>query len=289
MDSKQQAALQFIIDTLPDPHLNAEEWRYGHSKFEALAQEYFSKLTIGTKPVASPWLIRTIGQCGSGKTTQLLPAIQSGLAANQMQNYVHLAVRLFATAHPQYQELLNQYHQSLIREKTNQFSLLLLFRVLEKLIADRYNILLEMTILCAPFETYLTPLLKQSNYRLNLNLITLPKTLSDSFAKKRQLYSTTEAQRIIPADTSTFFFNALQEGMQTLLNLQSLFNDRDRTIMWSVNQLSPILELQAMDASLIDLMHRQQQEPCPLPYLEPELLAAKQQFYQQFYHTHFRV
>lgn len=289
MDSKRQAALQFIIDTLPDEHLDAATWGYGQSQFESLAQASFAKLTAGKHPVINPWLIRTIGQCGSGKTTQLLPSIQTGLTANQTSNYVHLAVRLFATAHPLYQELLNRYNQSLIREKTNQFALLLLLRVLEKLIADRYNILLEMTILTAPFEEYLTPLLKQSHYRLNLNLITLPKTLSDSFTQKRQLYSNTEVQRVIPATTSTFFFNALQEGMQTLLKLQQLFDSHDQTVMWAANQLTPTLELTAMGASVLKMMQIQQQSPCPLTYPETELLIAKQQFYQQFYHTQFPV
>ena len=80
-------------------------------------------------------MFRIGGQSGSGKTTQLMPSIQN-IIEKKNNNFINISIRLFSKYHPYYNNLLNQYGEGMIREKTNGFALLLIFRITELLIQN---------------------------------------------------------------------------------------------------------------------------------------------------------
>ena len=121
------------------------------SNFNQIANRIFIDMIRNVKSSVNPFMFRIAGQSGSGKTTQLLPSIQK----IPDKNFVNISVRIFAKYHPRYNELLLNYGESMIREKTNGFSLLMLFRMMELLIKNRYNIIFETTLLDNTFEEYL--------------------------------------------------------------------------------------------------------------------------------------
>lgn len=289
LDQLRTETLEFILKTLVEDSLHDTEWQYMGAKFEATVAHCVRVLTQHKQPVTQPWLIRTIGQCGSGKTTQLLPAIQYGLTAQAQPNYVHLAVRIFSQYHPHYQHLLHQFGRTLIREKTNQLALLLLWKTMEQLIREGYNILLEMTVLEPAFELYLTTLLSNYHYRLNYNIMAVPRMLSDQFIQYRQYGITPENGRAVPNATADFFFTALTHGLQTLATLTSYFSTRDQILMWSATDLAPVYAHYTMDAQLLAVLQHYQSLTPKLSYTEAKLLESKQQLYAHSYATSFPV
>ena len=160
MENSRKNCIDFIYKIFANDCKNDKNLEFENKYFNTIADNCVKELTQNKKSAEKPFLIRLGGQCGSGKTTQLLPAIKENLKDD---NYIHLAVRLFADKHPHYNKFLDKYGQGLIREKTNGYALLCLFKVLEILIQNKYNIFLEMTILDPDFEEYINKLAKKYN------------------------------------------------------------------------------------------------------------------------------
>lgn len=253
MKSLRYKTINFIYDVFASDCKNNDELKFESEYFNKIIAEQIKSITKNKVPHETPFFIRTAGQCGSGKTTQLLPAIQQNLPTD---NYIHLAVRMFAKLHPYYNNLLNEYGEGLIREKTNGFALLCLFKALEILIENKYNVFLEMTILDSVFEEYINKIAKKQNYSILFNTMAIPFEISNFLANKRTKESEIEKNRIIPCETLNYFYNVLPLGIASIVNNSNIFDDKDYFIIWNIFQPKPVLITNKFNNDILEIFNK---------------------------------
>lgn len=276
----QLEAYKSIYNTFAKDCCN--EYKFFNKSFEDIAEKVFLDFTKDKISVKNPFIIRVAGQSGSGKTTQLMPAISENLEFYNV-NYIHIAVRKFAIYHPKYEQLLNEFGQDLIREKTNGFALMLLYRVVEKLIENNYNIFFEVTLLEDDFENNLLLLAKNHNYKINYNIIFCPKEISNYLIEARKNNnSSLEKNRIVPTTTSNYFFDVLQRALNNLYNMRKYFNKNDIIICWNMYNTKPVLIIKDKIENDILLQQFNYYINKKITKLQNEelLLNAKKEFYK---------
>lgn len=280
--TEQQRALDFAYTVFAKECVGDERMHFGGPLFQQTLVQLWPQMMDGCQPVASPYIIRLVGQTGSGKTTQLLPAVLDGLAGTG--NYVTVAVRKFFTYHPDYSQLLATYGPELIREKTNGFALLMLLYTMEHLLRQHYNILLDMTVLDAGFETYLYLLMREYGYRHNFNLLSVAKSLSDQWLLKRAQQSVgAEAKRQVPPATSQYFYQLLFEGLQCWRQLSARRElELEKYVLWGADSLQPLWQGDWLDETF-QIVFQQAQQQSTVHYPEARLLQAKREFYAGYY------
>ena len=180
---------------------------------------------------ATPYLIRVAGQSGSGKSTQLIPALENVLKG---QNYVKINVGAFAPFHPKYQEW-QQKDPALVREKTNGFALRALLLFYRYCVEHNVNILFDMTLLEPEIEHYLMGFAKQNGYQIQLHVLCVPKKVSNLFIRKRYA----QTGRYVSTYSTDYFFNALAPALKSLVN-QRFFDKTDSVFMWTHYHSRPI-------------------------------------------------
>lgn len=227
----RKKAIDFLHSAWGKDCLGNQELDIGTENFEKIADAAFNKLIKDKKNTKNPFIFRTAGQSGSGKTTQLLPSIQN-IIDKKNKDFINISVRIFSTYHPYYNELLNKYGQELIREKTNGFALFLAFRVIEKLIKNKYNILFEITILDNDFELYLSRLAKTNRYKIHFHILSVPKVKSDYWIEKRKQNSITEGNRIVLKSSSNFFYDVLPNTLSKIINYH-FWSKNDMIFLWT--------------------------------------------------------
>lgn len=205
------------------------------SNFNQIANRVFIDMIRNVKSSVNPFMFRIAGQSGSGKTTQLLPSIQKITD----KNFVNISVRIFAKYHPRYNELLLNYGESMIREKTNGFALLMLFRIMELLIKNRYNIIFETTLLDNTFEEYLFKLSKKNNYTIHIHTLSISQKISNLWIEYRKNNSLTEKNRVVLKSSSDFFFNILPITIKNIIEY-NFWNKTDKIILWNGFSNNPI-------------------------------------------------
>lgn len=171
-----------------------------------------------------PFLIRVVGQSGSGKSTQLMPALEEIL---QNTSYVKINVGAFAPFHPEYQKWQDQ-NPAMMREKTNGFALRALIMFYRYCVEHKTNILFDMTLLEPEIEEYLMSLAKKSGYQIQLHVLCVPKKVSDRFIRQRYL----TAGRYVSSKSSNYFFDVLARSLKSLIN-QPFFDRTDSVFLWS--------------------------------------------------------
>ena len=200
---------------------------------ENLSQKAFEDMK--KDKTKSKKLYRIAGQSGSGKTTQVLYAINEVLNDSKI-NPVVIAVRNFATYHPHYQELLKEFGKGEIREKTNGFALKLLCLTLCKFVKNGYFIVMDITLLSKEFEAIVLELLQQNDYQIEYLIMSVPKEVSDYFIQKRMEKQSGESNRIVYKSSSEFFYFVLEEGLAFLVE-----NDPcSMTTIWSAYSKEPV-------------------------------------------------
>lgn len=238
MEILKQNAVDFIYRVFAKDCINNKLLKFGSSYYNNVVNNSFNEIIKGKEQVENPFILRLGGQCGSGKTSQLFPAIKNSIKTD---NYIHLAVRLFAKNHPYYDDLIDKYGSDLIREKTNGFALLCLFGIIEKLIQNKYNILFEVTILEPEFERFIINLAKQYNYSFSYHVMSIPFEISNKFVIDRMKSGGLEKNRFMPQETLDYFYDVLPRGINEIINNSSMFNENDYFIIWNIINNKPVL------------------------------------------------
>ncbi len=282
MEHLREKAVDFIYKVFAKDCLN-NELSFNSDLYLKTIDGIYNEITKNVTPVNDPFMIRLGGQCGSGKTTQLVPAIKSTINCT---NYIHLAVRLFAKCHPYYDELINKYGIGLIREKTNGFALLCLFGVLEKLIKNKYNILFEVTILEPEFERYIINLAKNYNYSFSFHIMSVPFVISNNFANERTNSNGNEKNRIMPKETLDYFYDVLSRGINEIINNAKLFNENDYVIIWNITDSEPVLVTNKFDINVLNIFNKYRifNDSIIIKDIETKL-GEKINFYNKFFNN----
>ncbi len=282
---KKRKILNFIYEKWHNQEGNEGIFDFFNKEFEDIANRAFLDLTRNIEKNDNlHYLIRIAGQSGSGKTTQLMPAIKTNLD-KMKQNYVLLAVRFFAKYHPNYNELLKTYGDSLIREKTNGFALTLLIKVLEKLIENKYNILFEVTLLEPIFEEYLIKISKKNNYKINFNILSIPLKLSNQWIEKRQNKEGSEINRVVFKSSSSYFYEILPKALKILIDNNEIFDKNDSIIMWNAFDESPCLKTNIFNEKILNIFEKFRKIDVIDITNEKKLLESKIIFYNNFYNN----
>ena len=197
-----------------------------------------------------PFLFRISGQSGSGKSSQLVPALQEVLKNHP---YLKINVGAFAPFHPRYEEW-QKNDPDHMRENTNGFALRALILFYKHCILNRVNLIFDMTLLEPEVDLYLMTLAKKMGYRIQLHVLCVPKKVSDDFIRRRQK----QTGRYVRRSSSDYFFTALAPSLKALTKAVVL-DKNDNLILWSHIKTHPILETHFNNRAVLRYLsyHRQ--------------------------------
>lgn len=180
------------------------EWQVGLAEYPAILKKVIEDFTLSA--TKNHRLIRIAGISGSGKTTQILPAVE---AYCEKHNYepILMAARKFVEYHPHYQAIKDYYGDENLRKMTDEFSTIMLFLTLSELIKGGYDILLDVTLLDPEMEGILLKLLKAGNYEMLILMIAVSPTVTEQYlAGRAWRHSKETEQEFIRATSKALSF-----------------------------------------------------------------------------------
>ncbi|MDR0755955.1 MAG: zeta toxin family protein [Puniceicoccales bacterium] len=266
---------QALLDFIEQQYGNVEiAQKFPVSCTSALAEVAFQEM-VAKLPRRSvcPFCVRLVGQSGSGKTTQLLPAIEHVF---QQANLfpIFLAVRNFVHYHPHLEAIREQYGEDFLRENTNAFALSLLVLVFEKCVQKRYPIVFEVTLQSPLFEAHIHTLLEENDYACDYQCLAIAKKDSDAWIQTRYLAT----QRHVSPKSSQFFFETLNPALRFLQTIHL----PNRFFIWNRYRLDPDVS-SCQDPFLLEKVEQARLENNQSVFEEDVLREAKKQFLSRFY------
>ena len=203
------------------------EWQVNLEDYPKIAQKVLADFTRGK--TRNKHFVRIAGLSGSGKTTQILPAAESYFEKQNL-NPVLVAARRFVEYHPHYHEIKNFYGEENLRKKTDEFSTIMMFLILNALTKEHYDIILDVTLLDPEIEKILLAMLSKENYQTLLLMIAVSPTVTEHFIGGRSWRHSKETEaEFIRATEKALEFYAKSAGDQ-------------RIILWSVYDKPPIYD-----------------------------------------------
>ena len=202
-------------------------WQVQLDEYPAILQKVLADFT--KDKTKTHRFVRIAGLSGSGKTTQILPAVEAYSDKNGI-NPILIAARRFVEYHPHYQEIKDFYGEENLRKNTDEFSTIMMFMVLTALVKQGYDIILDVTLLDPSMEAILIKMLQKENYDALLLMIAVSPTVTEHFLEGRAWRHTKATeQEFIRATTKALDFYAKNHGDM-------------RTILWSVYDKPPIYD-----------------------------------------------
>ena len=203
------------------------EWQVGLAEYPAILAKALEDFTLAA--TKNRHLIRIAGLSGSGKTTQILPAVEAYCKKNNFEPIL-MAARRFVEYHPHYQEIKEFYGDENVRKMTDEFSTIMLFLTLSELIKGGYDIVLDVTLLDPEMEAILLKMLKAGNYQFLLLMIAVSPTVTEQYLAGRAWRHSRE--------TELEFIRATSHALDYYAN-----NSPDtRIIIWSVYDEPPVYD-----------------------------------------------
>ncbi len=212
------------------------EWQVGLEEYAEILKKVLADFT----PAATKnrRLIRIAGVSGSGKTTQILPAVEAYTEAQNLQPIL-VAARRFVEYHPHYAGIREFYGEENVRKMTDEFATIMMFLTLSALICEGYDIVLDVTLLDPEMEGILAKMMLENNYRAMLLMIAVSPAVTEKFLAGRAWRHTKETeQEFIRATIKAlkFYATAMPEM---------------RAVIWSVYDLLPVYDGAVKNAGAI--------------------------------------
>lgn len=200
------------------------EWQVGLDEYPEILARVVGELTVAA--TQNRQLIRIAGISGSGKTTQILPAVEAMCEAKGFEPIL-LAARKFVEYHPHYQEIKEFYGDENVRKMTDEFATIMLFMTLATLIREGYDIVLDVTLLDPEMEGILLKFLKAAQYEMLILMIAVSPVVTEKYLAGRAWRHTKETEaEFIRATGRALEFYAKQVP-------------ESRIIIWSVYSKKP--------------------------------------------------
>ena len=171
--------------------------------------------------------IRLVGQSGTGKTTQLLPAARDYCAKNNLKPVI-IAAREFAKMHPHYEEILRKYGKAEIRRRTDDFATMVMFLVLDEITRNRMDFILDLSFVSTKVEWMFLKMARRYRERLFL-MMAVPVNKNLELLGKREWRHTEELEKE--------FLQATKTSLEYYGR-----KDAGRIIMWGFDSLQPIYD-----------------------------------------------
>lgn len=200
------------------------EWQVELAEYPALLQR--AVVDLSQNATRNHRFFRIAGISGSGKTTQILPAVQAYCKQNHLRP-VLLAARQFLQYHPHYQEIVDFYGEQNLRKMTDEFVTIMLFLSLAQLIAVGFDIILDVTLLDPKMEAILLKFLRTAQSDFVLLMVAVSPVVTEKFLAGRawRHAHATETEFVRATELALKFYAAQAPAM--------------RTIIWSVYQKLP--------------------------------------------------
>ena len=209
------------------PSAVKSEWQVQMDEYPVILKKVVEDFTIAA--TKNHHLIRIAGLSGSGKTTQILPAVEAYCTKHNFEPIL-IAARRFVEYHPHYQEIKDYYGDENLRKLTDEFSTIMMFLTLSELTKNGYDIVLDVTLLDAEVESILLKMLQDSNYNFTILMIAVSPTVTEQFLKSRAWRHSKETeQEFIRATSKALEFYAASAP-------------NTHIIIWSVYDLDPIYD-----------------------------------------------
>ena len=203
------------------------EWQVGLAEYPAILKKGIEDFTLAA--TQNRRLIRIAGISGSGKTTQILPAVEAYCEKNGYEPIL-MAARRFVEYHPHYQEIKDYYGDENLRKMTDEFATIMLFLTLSELIKGGYDIILDVTLLDPEMEGILLKLTSAGNYEMLILMIAVSPTVTEQYLSGRAWRHTKE--------TELEFIRATSKA----LNFYAKNSPDTHIILWSVYDHPPIYD-----------------------------------------------
>lgn len=203
------------------------EWQVDLADYPAILKQVITDFTPST--TKNHQLIRIAGVSGSGKTTQILPAVEAYCDKHEIKP-VLIAARRFVEYHPHYQEIKDHYGEENLRKMTDEFSTIMLFLTLSELIKGGYDVVLDVTLLAPEMEGILLKMLETDNYTMFILMIAVSTTVTEHFLAGRAWRHTKGTEQEFIRATG----EAIEFYAKTVPDL--------RIIIWSVYDKSPVYD-----------------------------------------------
>ena len=204
-----------------------DEWQVSLDEYPKILPKVISDFTQNA--TKNRKLIRIAGLSGSGKTTQILPAVEAYCEKNDYKP-VLVAARRFVEYHPHCEEIKNFYGEENLRKNTDEFSTILMFMTLVELFKSGYDIILDVTLLDPEVEGLLLNTLTVAQYEVLFLMIATSPTVTANFLKDRAWRHTKE--------TEEEFIRATEKALKFYAENAPDF----RIILWSVYDELPIYD-----------------------------------------------
>lgn len=213
-----------------------KEWQVPLADYPVILQKVLADFTKDKSKTKT--LLRIAGLSGSGKTTQILPAVEAYFKKHN-QNPVLVAARRFVEYHPHHQAIAAFYGAENLRKKTDEFSTIMMFLTLKALTKEGYDIILDVTLLDPAVEQVLLQMLNAGNYQTLLLMIATSPTVTEHFLRGRNWRHSkaTEAEFIRATKKALAFYAECAGDL--------------RIILWSVYDEPPIYDGKIKDALTI--------------------------------------
>lgn len=203
------------------------EWQVGAYEYPAILKKVLADFTLTA--TQNRQLIRIAGISGSGKTTQILPAVEVYSRENGFEPIL-MAARRFVEYHPHYVEIREFYGDENVRKMTDEFATIMLFLTLSALVREGYDVVLDVTLLDPEMEGILAKMLTQGNYRALLLMIAVSPAVTEKFLAGRAWRHTKE--------TESEFIRATRKALEFYAKAMPEM----RTVIWSVYDLPPVYD-----------------------------------------------
>lgn len=158
------------------------EWQVSPTEYPALVKRALADFTADA--TKNRHLFRIAGISGSGKTTQILPAVETYCAKNNLRPIL-VAARRFVEYHPYYQEIKDFYGDENLRQMTDEFNTIMFFMTLAELLKNGYDIILDVTLLDPQIESILLKFLDGSGYQMLILMIAVSPAVTEKYLSGR--------------------------------------------------------------------------------------------------------
>lgn len=225
--SQSDSRLKAVIDYMKAhwPSQVKPEWQVSLEEYPQILQKVI--VDFAKKSTKGHHVFRIAGLSGSGKTTQILPAVEAYCQKHNIEPIL-VAARRFVEYHPHYEEIKSYYGPENLRKMTDEFSTIMMFLMLNELTKHGYDIILDVTLLDPKIEQILLQMTK--NYQMLVLMITTSPTVTEHFLKDRTWrHSKNTEQEFIRATSHALNFYA-EHAADTHI------------ILWSVYDRNPIYD-----------------------------------------------
>lgn len=204
-----------------------EEWQVKPEEYPAILKKALADMT--KDKTKGRKLVRVAGLSGSGKTTQLMPAVMK-LFRQLKEEPILVAARRFVRYHPHLQEIIDYYGKGNVRKMTDEYSTIMMFMALKRLISEGWDIVLDVTLLDPEMEAILLKMLRAGGYAKMMIITAINPKLADKFLEERgwRHAKATEKEFVRATEESLKFYGEEEPEM--------------RVVGWNVYDREPIYD-----------------------------------------------